>query len=91
MLGPFKKSCIKVQLIYSVVIIFAVYQVIQLYVYVHPFFLRFFSHIDYHRILGRVPCAIEQVPILLAEEEQETKMKPFFSCSLESREFKTQS
>ena len=28
----------------------------------HPFFFRF-SHIDYHRILDRVPCAIQQVPI----------------------------
>ena len=28
--------------------------------YTHPSFFRFFSHVDYHRILGRVPCAIEQ-------------------------------
>ena len=25
------------------------------------FFFRFFSHLDYHRILSRVPCAIEWV------------------------------
>ena len=35
-------------------------KVIQLHIYTHPF--RFFSHIDYHRIVGRVPCAIQQVP-----------------------------
>ena len=36
-------------------------KVIQLYMYTHPFFCRFFSHIGYHRILGRVPCAVQQV------------------------------
>ena len=30
-------------------------------VYTHP--SRFFSHIDYHRVLGRVLCAIQQVCI----------------------------
>ena len=34
--------------------------VIQLYTYYLSFF-RFFSHIGYHTILGRVPCAIQQV------------------------------
>ena len=38
-------------------------RVIQLYVYTCLFSFRFFSHIDYHRILGRVLCAIQQVPI----------------------------
>jgi len=37
-------------------------RVLQLYIYTHPFFLRFFSHIDDHRLLGRVPCARQQVP-----------------------------
>ena len=27
-------------------------------VYTHPFSLRFFSHIDYHGILGRALCAV---------------------------------
>ena len=36
-------------------------KVIQLYIYTHPFSLRFFSHIDDRRILGRVPYAVEQV------------------------------
>ena len=36
-------------------------KVIKLHMYTHPFSFRFFSHIDYHRILGRVLCAIEQV------------------------------
>ena len=38
-------------------------KVIQLYVYTHPFFFRFFSYMDHHRILGRVPCALQQVPV----------------------------
>ena len=46
---------------YKVVIISAI-KVIQLYMYTHPFSFRFFSHIDDHRIFGRVPCAIQQVP-----------------------------
>ena len=29
--------------------------------YIYSLFFRFFSHIDYHRILSRVPCAIPQV------------------------------
>ena len=36
---------------------------IQLYTYTCPFFFRFFSHRGYHGILGRVPCAIQQVPV----------------------------
>ena len=31
--------------------------------YTDPFFFRFFSHIDYPRTLGRVLCAIQQVPV----------------------------
>ena len=31
--------------------------------YTHPFSSRFFPHIDYHRILGRILCVIQQVPI----------------------------
>ena len=31
--------------------------------YAHPFSFRFFRYIDYPRILGRVPCAIQQVPV----------------------------
>ena len=38
-------------------------KVIQWYIYTHPCFFRFFSHIDYHRILNRVPYALQQVPI----------------------------
>ena len=43
--------------------IIPVVQVIQLHMYTHPFFVRFFSHKDYHRILSSMPCAIKQVPI----------------------------
>ena len=46
-----------VYLIYNVV--FEVYrQVIQLH-NIYPLFFRFFSHIDYYRILSRVPYAIQ--------------------------------
>lgn len=38
-------------------------EVIQLSMHTNPFFFRFFPHIDDHRILGRVPCALQQVPI----------------------------
>ena len=41
---------------------FQVYsKVTQLYIYIYPFFFRYFSHIGYYRILSRVPCAIQQV------------------------------
>ena len=30
--------------------------------YTHPFSLRFFSHKDYHRLLSRGVCVIQQVP-----------------------------
>ena len=33
------------------------------YTYTHIHSFRFFSHKDYHRMLGRVPWAIEHVPI----------------------------
>ena len=32
-----------------------------MHTHTHPFFFRFFSHTDYHRMLGRVLCAIQQV------------------------------
>jgi len=38
-------------------------KVIQLYMYTHSFIFRFFSHRDYHRTLGRVPCARQQVSV----------------------------
>ena len=33
---------------------------IQLYI-MHIFFFRFFSHVSYHKILSRLPCALQQV------------------------------
>ena len=37
---------------------------LYIYIYIYPlFFFRFFSHIDHYRVLGRVPCAIQQVLI----------------------------
>ena len=36
-------------------------KVIQLCIYIYPFFFRFFSHISYYRILNRVPCAVQEV------------------------------
>ena len=38
-------------------------KVIPLYVDAHPFFFRFFFRINDHRMLGRVPCDGQQVPI----------------------------
>ena len=32
----------------------------QLYIYIYPLFLRFFSHIGNYRVLSRVPCAISR-------------------------------
>ena len=41
---------------------FQVYsKVIQLYIYMYLFFLKFFSHLGCYIILSRVPCAIQQV------------------------------
>ena len=37
-------------------------KVIQLYMYTHPFSFRSLSYMYYHRILGRVLSAIQQVP-----------------------------
>ena len=39
------------------------HKVIQIYIYPYPLFFRFFSHIGYHRVLGRAPCATQRVPI----------------------------
>ena len=35
----------------------------QLYVYIHPLFFGFPSHLGHHRALSRVPCATQQVLI----------------------------
>ena len=35
----------------------------QLYVYIYPLFFGFPSHLDHHRALSRVPCAIQYVLI----------------------------
>lgn len=37
-------------------------KVIRLYICTHTHFSQIFSHVDYHRIFGRIPCAIRQVP-----------------------------
>ena len=48
--------------LFTVLCQFQVYSiVIQLYIYIYSFFLSFFSHIGYYRILSRVPCAKHQV------------------------------
>ena len=31
------------------------------FINIYLFFFRFFSHLGYHRILSRVPCAIQEV------------------------------
>ena len=50
------------ELVYNVAIISAV-EVVQLYMHTHAFALRVFSRISDHRISGRSPCAIQQVPV----------------------------
>ena len=47
----------------NVVIISSLQQNDSVNRYTYPFPFRFFSHIYYHRILGRVLCAIQQVPV----------------------------
>ena len=49
---------IEVQLIDNVVLVWAIQ---QSDCYTYSSFLGFFSHVDYYRILSRVPCAIRQV------------------------------
>ena len=34
-------------------------KVIQLYIYIYPFFLKLYSHLCYYRILSTVSCAIQ--------------------------------
>ena len=36
-------------------------KVVQLYIYVYPFFFRCFSNVGYYRILSRITCAIQKV------------------------------
>jgi len=38
-------------------------EVNQLYVYIYHLFFGFPSHLDHHRALSRVPCAIQEVLI----------------------------
>ena len=55
-------SFIEIELTYTVMIISAVWQRNSV-IHIHtPSLFSVFSHIDYHKILGRVPCAIQQVP-----------------------------
>ena len=35
----------------------------QLYIHMHLFFVKFFSHLGYYRTLSRVPCALQWVPV----------------------------
>ena len=46
----------EVQFIYNVVLVSRVQP--SDFVYIHMFFFRFFSLIDYYKILSTVPCAI---------------------------------
>ena len=59
----FFTSFIEVELIYNVVVISLYNKVNQLYIYTYAFFFRFFSYIDYHRILSKVLCATQQVSV----------------------------
>ena len=37
----------------------------QLYIYIYPLFLRFFSLIEHYRILSRVPCVVQQSSLVI--------------------------
>ena len=51
---------IGVLLTYNIVLVSSARQSdLALYMYIYPFFLKFFSHICYYRILSRVLCAIQ--------------------------------
>ena len=43
----------------------------QLYIYIHPLFLGFPSHLDHHRVLSRVPCAISfmQISVYICQSQ----------------------
>ena len=60
---PAQKVCVVFELEdswFKMVCLFQVYsKVIRLYIYIYSFSSRFFPHIGYHRILSRVPCAIQ--------------------------------
>ena len=56
-----KNYSIEIELIYHVVLIFAVQQsnsIIYIYIYIYLFFFIFFSIMAYRRILNIVPCAL---------------------------------
>ena len=36
-------------------------RVIQLYIYMYPFFFKFFSHLGYYSILNKFPCIVQYV------------------------------
>ena len=50
------KNFIRYNLIYNVVLVLAIQ---QSDCYTYSSFFKFFSHVDYYRILSRVPCAIQ--------------------------------
>ena len=50
---------IGVQLLSSVCQFLLYSEVNQLYLYIHPLFFRFPSHLGHHSALSRVPCAIQ--------------------------------
>ena len=59
--GCFLKILYWVELIYNDMSVSGVEQMIHLYIYIGLFFFRLFSHVAYHRILGRVCRAIQQI------------------------------
>ena len=44
--------------------VFQVYnRVIQLYIYMYLIFFKFILHLGYYKLLSRIPCAMQKVPI----------------------------
>ena len=54
-----KKLFIRVQSIYSAVLVSVYSKMNQIYIYIYPLYFRFFSQIGYYRVLSGVPCAIQ--------------------------------
>ena len=56
---------IGVQLLCNVVLVSAVQQSKSAIVYIYPLILEFLTHVGHHRALSRVPCAIQQVSLVI--------------------------
>ena len=73
----FLKFFIGVQLIYDIVLVSGVHKVNHLHIY--PFYFRFFSHIDYYRVLNRVFCyTVDPYQLCFTHIQQQVCVNPIF-------------